>query len=73
MHREHGGKTPLWAPPKSKAKSRGSRKSTAKKPQRESPKKKKHGKKFTTSLDGNRTHECLAQINGRTQNGAWQI
>jgi hypothetical protein len=30
MHREHGGKTPLWAPPKSKAKSKGSRKSTAK-------------------------------------------
>ena len=50
MGREHGGKTPLWAPPKSKAKSRGSRKSTAKKPQQKSPKKRKHGKKFTTSL-----------------------
>ena len=48
--RERGGKTPRSDPPKSKAKSKGSRKSTAKKPQRESPKKKKHGKKFTTSL-----------------------
>jgi hypothetical protein len=76
MRREHGGKTPLWAPPKSKAKSKGSRKSTAKKPQQESPKKKKHGKKFTTSLGmaSNRAHECLAQmVVRRTQKGAWQI
>ena len=50
MRREHGGKTPLWAPPKSKAKSKGSRKSTAKKPQQEPPPQKKHGKKYTTSL-----------------------
>ena len=48
--RDRGGKTPRSDPPKSKAKSKGSRKSTAKKPQRESPKKRKHGKKFTTSL-----------------------
>jgi hypothetical protein len=48
--RERGGKTPRSDPPKSKAKSKGSRKSTAKKPQQEPPPQKKHGKKYTTSL-----------------------
>jgi hypothetical protein len=48
--REHGGKTPRSDPPKSKAKSKGSRKSTAKKPQQEPPPQKKHGKKYMTSL-----------------------
>ena len=48
--RGRGGKTPRSDPPKSKGKSKGSRKSTAKKRQQEPPPQKKHGKKYTTSL-----------------------